>query len=146
MTSLFYRKQFCALVCWLLFQAFFLLPEAQAQTQYCTTNLYTNGCSANDRIDLFTFGTINNATTACNPDGYSDYTSMSATVSKGSTYSVTMRSNAASAQGFAVWIDYNKDFDFDDAGEMVYSTTTTGTRFSVVPCLFQVRLLPGLRV
>ncbi|KAA9340961.1 GEVED domain-containing protein [Adhaeribacter soli] len=128
MTPLFYRKSISTIVCWLLFQAFFLKPEAQAQTQYCTTNLYTNGCSANDRIDLFTFGTINNPTSTCGTDGYSDYTSISATVSKGSTYQVSMRSNAASSQGFGVWIDYNKDFDFDDAGEMVYSTTTTGTQ------------------
>ncbi|KAA9340962.1 GEVED domain-containing protein [Adhaeribacter soli] len=127
MAPLRYRKQISVIVCWILFQAFFLLPEVQAQS-YCTTNLYTNGCSVNDRIDLFTFGTINNPTSTCGTDGYSDYTNLVANVNKNGIYNMSMRANAASAQGFAVWIDYNQDNDFDDAGEMVYSTTTTGTQ------------------
>ena len=97
-----------------LFLAFFLAWEAKAQN-YCTTNLYTNGCSANDRIDLFTFGNINNPTSTCSADGYSDYTNLTAYVNKNGSYTVSMQANAASAQGFAVWIDYNQDKDFDDA-------------------------------
>ncbi|MBK0401622.1 PKD domain-containing protein [Adhaeribacter sp. BT258] len=137
-----YGKQIWAIVCWLLIQTFFLMPEARAQT-YCTTNLYTNGCSTNDRIDLFTFGTINNPSSTCTAGGYSDYTNLVANVNNNGVYNMSMQANAASAQGFAVWIDYNQDNDFDDVGEMVYSTTTTGTQIYATTVQIPGAALPG---
>ncbi|MFC5269242.1 GEVED domain-containing protein [Adhaeribacter terreus] len=104
------------------------LPETFGQTQYCTTNLYSTGCSANDRIDRFDFGTINNLTTTCGTNGYSDFTAITANVNRNNNYTLRVQANAASAQGFGVWIDFNQDLDFDDAGEFVYATPTTGTQ------------------
>src|SRR5688572_31536033 len=82
------------------FSGFLFIAESKAQALYCTTNLYSTGCSANDRIDRFKFGTITNLTTNCGVDGYSDYTSMVANVTRNNTYQLEVQSNAAAAQGF----------------------------------------------
>jgi hypothetical protein len=118
----------CLTLLWFAGSFLLLITAASAQVQYCTTGLYTIGCTANDKISLFTFGTINNPTTICTVDGYSDCTNLSASVNRSSTYQMTMRSDPASPQGFGVWIDYNADKDFDDAGEMIYNSAATGTQ------------------
>jgi hypothetical protein len=70
-----------------------------------------------------TFNTIANTNTTA--DVYSDFTSISTTVSKNTSYniSITPRYNAATtnAVGYAVWIDYNGNGDFTDSGEDVFS-------------------------
>ena len=85
-------------------------------------------------ITNFTMGSINN-TTVIETNNYGDYTSISTNVFIGATipFSITLRT------GFTydtnIWIDWNNDGDFNDAGELVYSgtsassipTTLTGT-------------------
>lgn len=55
--------------------------------------------------------------------GYSDFTGTTVSVTAGSSYTLTLTPGFASTaynEYWKVWIDYNKDGDFDDAGELVY--------------------------
>ncbi len=86
-------------------------------------------CSASGGGDEYisgvVFGTINNTGTAAS--GYSDYTAMSTDVDGGSTYQLTVNNgNSYSSDDWGVWIDWNQDEDFDDAGENVVCETSEG--------------------
>src|SRR5690606_22510926 len=66
--------------------------------------------------------------------GYSDFTSLSATVNRGSSYTISITptwTGSTYSEGYAVFIDYNIDGDFSDAGETVWtkaaSTATPAT-------------------
>lgn len=87
----------------------------------------TSDCSAGNASEYIanvTLETINNST---NCSGYSDYTAQSTTLTKGSSYSVAIQPGVAgvgAGQAYtddeiAVWIDWNDDADFNDAGEQV---------------------------
>jgi len=79
---------------------------------YCDAS---GGCD--EYIENVTFATINN-TTAC--DGYGDYTGLVAYVPYETPYEITITiGNAYSSDYGAVWVDWNQDFDFDDAGEEI---------------------------
>jgi len=55
--------------------------------------------------------------------GYSNYTGTTVSVSAGSSYAVTLTPGFASStynEYWKIWIDYNKDGDFDDAGELAF--------------------------
>jgi Pregnancy-associated plasma protein-A/GEVED domain/Bacterial pre-peptidase C-terminal domain/Secretion system C-terminal sorting domain len=68
-------------------------------------------------------GTINN-TTAANA-GYGNFTSLSSNVTKGSSYTLSLTPGYVSTtypEYFVVYIDYNNDKDFADAGETVYTS------------------------
>jgi ELWxxDGT repeat protein len=54
--------------------------------------------------------------------GYSDYTSLHGSVKPGTTYNGTVINNAGGCLYTSVFIDYNIDGDFDDAGEMVFQS------------------------
>jgi hypothetical protein len=65
--------------------------------------------------------------------GYADYTSISTTLNPGSSYSVSLTpafSGSTYTEYFRVYIDYNNDKDFNDAGELVYSSAGTTTTVS----------------
>jgi hypothetical protein len=79
-------------------------------------------------IQRFQFAGINN--TSGNNNGYADYTSQSATLTAGGTASVTMVPGFASSsysEFWRIWIDYNQDGDFEDAGELVAESNGNGT-------------------
>lgn len=83
------------------------------------------------------FNTINNTTTGSG--GYANYTSISTNLNKGSAYTLKLTPSFASTtylEYFKVFIDYNGDLDFADAGELVYSspgTTTAVTTTVTIP-------------
>jgi bacillolysin len=55
--------------------------------------------------------------------GYSDFTGTTVSVSAGSSYTLTLTPGFASTtynEYWKTWIDYNKDGDFDDTGELVF--------------------------
>ena len=87
---------------------------------YCTPT-YTNKCSSGDYIDGVVFTDINNTGTGCNgnTDNYIYYPSMEANIAGGFSYQISLTPSSSSAQGFGVWMDYNSDDDFADAGEFV---------------------------
>ena len=77
-------------------------------------------------LERVQFNTIDNTSGA--NGGYGDFTSISTTVNKGSSYNITMTPKFASTEyneGYGVWIDYNQDGDFEDANEHVYTHDKT---------------------
>ncbi len=90
---------------------------------YCASNA-TN--SADSRIDNVTFAGINNSSTsACAT--YTDYTSISGNVNRSGSYSlsVTLGTCGGNYGKFGkVFIDWNNDKDFDDAGELVATSAS----------------------
>ena len=84
-------------------------------------------------INKVELNTINN-TSACSVGGYGNYLSTSTNLIKGNQYSITVTPDLLSQTGsaftddeIAVWIDYNNDSDFSDAGEQVgYVLVGTG--------------------
>jgi hypothetical protein len=82
-------------------------------------------------INNVTLGTINNTTTASG--GYSDFTNLSTNLTPGTSYNISLKPGYAGStytEYFKVYIDYNNDKDFDDAGENVYSSAGTTTTVS----------------
>jgi PKD repeat protein len=66
-------------------------------------------------------GTMNNASGAA---GYTDFTSITCDLTGGSTVNVTLTpgfSGSTYTEYWKIWIDYNGDHDFEDAGEEVFS-------------------------
>ncbi|WP_422089869.1 GEVED domain-containing protein [Tenacibaculum ovolyticum] len=92
---------------------------------YCTSK----GASVNDEyIQKVVLGTINNASTG--GDGYSDYTSISTDLIKGGSNTITITpkwTGAVYSEGYGVWIDYNQDGDFTDAGETILRKSKSKT-------------------
>jgi chitodextrinase len=94
------------------------------QLTYCASN----GNNLNDEyIGRVQLGTINNATGA-STGGYGDYTSLSTDLAVGSSNTITITptwTGTIYSEGYSVWIDYNRDGDFADAGEQVYTRAAT---------------------
>ncbi len=90
---------------------------------YCNSR---GNSSRDEYIDRIKLGSINNL--SGNNGGYADFTSLSTTLVKGSTNTITITPKWRSSkyrEAYRVWIDYNQDGDFDDAGELVYSRART---------------------
>jgi Zn-dependent metalloprotease/chitodextrinase len=87
-------------------------------SNYCASASTNTNDEFISRVQL---GTINNASGA---QFYSDFTSISTNLTEGQSYTVTVTptwTGTVYAEGYAVWIDYNGDKDFADAGELVWS-------------------------
>ncbi|WP_300670031.1 reprolysin-like metallopeptidase [Soonwooa sp.] len=87
--------------------------------EYCSASA-TN--ASYEKIDNVTFADINKSSTAA--VGYEDFTSVVGNVAKGQSYTFT----ATGATSYAtdqvlVWIDFDGNGSFDDAGEQVLVTT-----------------------
>lgn len=95
------------------------ITTSSTSVTYCASK----GNSTRDEyIDRVKLGTINNL--SGNNGGYADFTSLSTTLIKGSSNTITITpkwSGTKYNEAYRVWIDYNQDGDFDDAGELVYS-------------------------
>lgn len=92
----------------------------------------SNACD--EYIGGVQLNTINN-TSSCTAGGYADYGNISTTLAKGTAYSATItpgitgqaNPGAYTDDEIAIWIDYNNDMDFNDAGEQVgYVLVATG--------------------
>lgn len=103
--------------------------DTEVKTNYITVAQATGPCTAtssqcDEYIMQLELNTIDNSSN-CSTGGYADYSSQSTSLSKGSAYQVTVTPGINGSAGaytddeIAVWIDYNNDFDFDDAGEQV---------------------------
>ncbi len=96
------------------------------QINYCDSNGKT---TSDEYISNVNIGTINNTTTA-STGGYGNYTSMSTDLSIGNSHTITITPTWASSvysEGYSVWIDYNRDGDFADSGEQVWSKAASTT-------------------
>jgi hypothetical protein len=105
-----------------------------ATPAYCAAN---GGSTQYEWISNVSVNTINNTTTGSG--GYADYSSISTSLTKGAAYTISLKPGFASSaysEYFKVYIDYNNDKDFADAGENVYTsaaTTTTVTGSFTIP-------------
>lgn len=92
---------------------------------YCTS---TSTNTTDERIARVQLGTINNASTSTT--GYENFTSLSTNLTRGTANTITITPfwrSTRYAEGYSVWIDYNSDGDFTDAGEQVFTRTATTT-------------------
>jgi len=97
---------------------------------YCSS---AGGDVSYEWIEGVSVGTINN--TSGSNSGYGDYTGTSTTLTQGLSYPVTLTpgfTSTAYNEYWMIWIDFNQDGDFDDAGELAFdagglsSSTVTG--------------------
>ncbi len=99
------------------------------QTLGCGDNYcYSYGTSWNQWIAGVNMANINNP--SGNGYGHSNFTNLQANAEKGQSYPITLSpgTNAASTTiHWRVWIDYNRDGDFIDAGELVLNLTGNST-------------------
>ncbi len=96
------------------------------QLIYCDSN---GQSVADEYIGRVQLETIDNATGA-GAGGYNDFTSISTSLAKGSDYTISVTPTWTGTQyneGYGVWIDYNQDGDFTDAGEQVVTQAPTQT-------------------
>lgn len=87
---------------------------------YCPASGYV----CDEYISNVQVGTINNSS-AC--AWYSDYTGLSTTMTQGVSYPITVTNGTPySSDQCGIWADWNHDFDFDDAGELIAVSGTPG--------------------
>lgn len=101
---------------------------AGSTVTYCSA---TSTNTADERIGNVSFGTINNTSTGT--AGYENFTAVSTNVTRGSAYTISVTPVWTSTkynEAYAVYIDYNKDGDFTDSGELAW--TKTGSQTSPV--------------
>ena len=91
---------------------------------YCSSQ----GNNVNDEyIQRVQLNSINNASGAA---GYSDFTAISTNLSAATAYTITVTpkwTGTTYKEGYSVWIDYNHDGDFADAGEQVWTKSPSKT-------------------
>lgn len=95
------------------------------QLSYCTPTT-TGNATGNDFITSFNFAGITK-TSGEGPGIYNFYATEFAQVTAGTSQSFTITFGGSNAQGTAIWIDYNQDGDFSDAGE--YAASTASSQF-----------------
>ncbi|WP_426431789.1 immunoglobulin-like domain-containing protein [Winogradskyella sp. HB-48] len=98
---------------------------------FTTTDVQLNYCSSastnvNDEfISRVQLNTIDNTSGA---QFYSDFTGISTTLTKDTQYTITVTptwTGTVYSEGYSVWIDYNRDGDFNDVGEQVWTQAAT---------------------
>ncbi|WP_299258796.1 S8 family serine peptidase [uncultured Aquimarina sp.] len=104
-------------------------------TTFTTTEVQLNYCASNgnsvadEHIGNVQLGTINNVSGA-GSGGYTDFTSISTSIAKGSSNTITVTptwSGTTYNEGYSVWIDYNQNGVFTDSGEQVWTQAATQT-------------------
>ena len=102
---------------------------------YCAS---TSSITTDEKIGKVVFGTISNTSTGT--AGYEDFTALSTNAVRGTAYTITITPSWTSTvykEGYAVYIDYNGNGVFTDAGETVFtkaaSTTTPVTGTFTIP-------------
>jgi bacillolysin len=108
---------------------------AGSAVTYCTS-ASTN--TADEKIGKVVLGSISNTSTGT--AGYENFTALSTNLVRSTANTITITpswTSTAYAEGYAVWIDYNKNGLFTDAGELVFSkaasTVTPATGSFTIP-------------
>lgn len=90
---------------------------------YCSSK---GNSVADEWIGQVTVANINKSSGA--DGGYANYTASSTDLAQGATVSITIKptwSGTVYSEGYAVWIDFNKDGDFTDSGEQLFTQSAT---------------------
>jgi len=96
----------------------------EVQLVYCDSN---GNSVADEYIGRVQLGSLDNASGAAS-SGYADFTSQSTDLGKGDANTITVTpewTGTVYSEGYSVWIDYNQDGDFSDAGEQVWIQSAT---------------------
>ncbi len=104
-------------------------------TNFSTTEFQLVYCPSNGQkvtdeyISRVQLETIDN-TSGAEASGYNDFTGISTNLAKGGDYTISVTPTWAGTvynEGYGVWIDYNQNGDFTDAGEQVVNQAATQT-------------------
>jgi hypothetical protein len=102
---------------------------------YCAS---LGNSTADERIGKVVFGSISNTSTGT--AGYENFTALSTNAVRGTATTISITpfwTSTVYSEGYAVWIDYNQNGVFTDAGETVFtkatSTTTSATGTFTIP-------------
>ena len=118
-------RKFYAKLLFLVFSA----ASSIAVAQYCTPT-FSSGCTVGDQILNFstTGGSTNitNNNSGCSTGSYSYTTGQSVSQLQGQDVTLSMQAGPTWGQGFKVWIDWNNNQSFADAGELVYTSPGSG--------------------
>ncbi|WP_435260987.1 GEVED domain-containing protein [Tenacibaculum sp. nBUS_03] len=90
---------------------------------YCSSK---GNSVADEYIQKVQLGSINN--TSGSGNGYTDHTSLSTNLEKSTSHTITITPKWTGTiynEGYAVFIDYNKDGDFEDSGETVWTKSAS---------------------
>lgn len=104
-----------------------------SSVNFTTTDVqlnYCNSASTNTNDEFISRVQLNTIDNTSGAQFYSDFTSISTTLTKDTQYTITVTptwTGTVYAEGYAVWIDYNRDGDFTDVGELVWSQAATNT-------------------
>ncbi len=125
-TSSMFEYPYCGLVCG-------ATPQCPDEPEYCDISF---ACSNYEWIENVSIGTIDN--TSGNDQGFGDYTGEESHLQAGGTASITLTPGFNNACGYyerwVVFIDWNRDGDFFDSGELV----TWGASRYAITRTFQV--------
>jgi len=98
------------------------LARGQTDVIYCSTDASYQA----QFISSVKVGSIYNIT-LLSPGGYADYTSLWTAMAKGSGYPITVTNGFGFVSDqCAIWVDWNQDGDFTDAGEQITVNNTPG--------------------
>ncbi len=106
-------------------------------------SFYTGYCQPapssvdNEGITNVTFSTVNNTTTT-EPNNYGDYSAMIGNVTQGATVPVYITYETGYTYDTKIWIDWNDNLSFLDAGDEVYSGTSADEDSTVLEASFTV--------
>lgn len=95
------------------------------------TTLAVNYCasaSTNSSYEWISRVQLNTIDNTSNTSNYSDFTSLTTVLTQNAEYTITITPEWSSTkydEGYSVWIDYNKDGDFEDSGEQVWTQSPT---------------------
>jgi len=103
-----------------------------SSVNFTTTAVQLNYCASqgnnvsDEYIGRVQLESIDN--TSGSGNGYSDFTNISTNLAKNGNVTITVTpvwTGTVYAEGYSVWIDYNQDGDFTDAGEQVWTQAAT---------------------
>jgi len=119
-----------------------LAEPASTISPYCVSG----GNASSEKIARVTLGTLNNSSSST--EGYEDFTSIVTNVIRGTNYAVSITPFWTTSQynvAYAVFIDYNDNGDFTDAGERVISKAPSQTSPLVATFTIPAGTSPGLK-
>ncbi|MDB9721388.1 GEVED domain-containing protein, partial [Winogradskyella sp.] len=102
-----------------------------SSVNFTTTDVqldYCDSASTNVNDEYISRVQLNTIDNSSGPQFYSDFTGISTVLTKDTQYTIEVTptwTGTVYSEAYAVWIDYNRDGDFNDAGEQVFSQAPT---------------------